>query len=65
MTATVTLSGGMVLRLTYERRRRIELGIVEAQDKLEKELEYSEDLQHKDMIGFYRRHIEKLSAMLN
>ena len=47
-----------------ERNRRIKQARAETQRKLDKELGYSEDLQHKDMVDFYRGHIAKLTEML-
>ena len=47
-----------------EQTRRIAQALTETQELLEKELAYSEDLQHKDMIDFYTNHIEKLTQML-
>ena len=61
---TVTVYG-MQLELTDERKRRIVEAMIETQDKLDKELSYSEDLQKADRIAFYRQHIDKLIAMLN
>lgn len=52
------------IELTPERRQRILSAMVETQDKLDKELAYSEDLQHKDTIDFYRSHIAKLENFL-
>lgn len=50
--------------LTPEQKNRVVSSLVETQDKLEKELSYSKDLQHTDMITFYRQHIVKLNNML-
>lgn len=55
---------GVEIELTEDRRRRIIQSMIETQDKLYKELNYSEDLQHKGMIEFYRNHIAKLAGML-
>ncbi|MFA4972591.1 MAG: hypothetical protein WC683_08240 [bacterium] len=54
----------METKLTSEQRRRVEQAIDECQRKMEKELGYSEDLQDKDMLDFYRGHIAKLMGML-
>jgi aspartate/glutamate racemase len=61
---TITI-GGMTLELTATRKRRIIEAMQETQTKLDKELRYSEDLQHKDIVDFYRSHIAKLTAMLS
>jgi hypothetical protein len=63
-TKKITVSG-MTIELTSERRRRIVEAMIETQGKLDKELAYSEDLQHKDEIKFYRNHIAKLIKMLS
>lgn len=52
------------MELTPERKRRIEQAMIETQNKLDKELTYSEDLQHKDMIQSYQEHIEYLVGLL-
>ena len=57
--------GGMELELTPERTRRIVGAMIETQDKLDKEMAYSEDLRHQDRIEFYRAHIAKLEGMLS
>lgn len=56
---------GIEMKLTNERTRRIVESIIEAQGKLNKELAYSEDLQKKNMIEFYRNHIAKLEGLLS
>ena len=61
---TINISG-QEYPLTPERIRRITSAMIETQDKLNKELRYSEDLQKPEMIAFYRSHLDKLSAMLN
>lgn len=61
---TIKLSGGMELELTDERKRRIVQALIETQDKLDKELAYSKDLQKADTVAFYRSHIDKLTRML-
>ena len=50
--------------LTAEQKRRTEAALTETRRKLAKELRYSPDLQHADMVAFYRSHIEKLERML-
>ena len=60
---TINIQGNEI-ELTDEHRRRIIQAMVETQEKLNKELAYSEDLQHKDMVEFYTSHIEKLANML-
>ena len=57
--------GNLELELTEERKARITSAMIETADKLEKELNYSEDLQHKDMVEFYTNHIEKLQNMVS
>jgi len=64
MEKTITIFK-MELELTPERRNRITSALIETSEKLEKELTYSEDLQHADTIAFYRRHIAKLQAYLS
>ena len=51
--------------LSQERRNRIIDAMIETYEKLNKELSYSEDLQHADTVKFYRQHIEKLATMLS
>ena len=62
---TITLSGGLELELTDERKGRITQALIETQDKLDKELAYSEDLQKAETVAFYRSHIKRLAAMLS
>lgn len=56
---------GVKMELTDERRKRIIEAQNETQRKLDRELSYSDDLQHKDMIAFYRDHIARLASMLS
>ena len=56
--------GTMKIEITDERKKRIYAAKAETEQKLNKELNYSEDLQHKDVIEFYRSHIAKLEDML-
>jgi hypothetical protein len=60
---TIIISG-IEYELTGEKIRRITEAMIETAGKLEKELSRSEDLQHKDMIEFYRSHIITLEGML-
>jgi hypothetical protein len=60
---TITI-GNLTLELTNERKRRITEALIETQRKLDKELEYSKDLQKQDMIDDYRTHIARLENML-
>lgn len=55
---------GMTFELTNEKTRRILDAISETQRLLDNELKYSEDLQKKDRIEFYRNHIAKLEAII-
>ena len=54
----------MTKTLTTEQIRRVKSALAETARKLAKELAYSADLQHADMVAFYRGHIAKLEAML-
>jgi hypothetical protein len=63
MTKTIEINGTK-FELTQERRNRITSALIETAEKLDKELGYSEDLQHKDMITFYQNHIAKLQSYL-
>ena len=60
---SITISG-IEFEMTDERRKRVASALNETREKLSKELRYSEDLQHKDMVEFYRNHIAKLEAYL-
>lgn len=60
---TITL-GNKVVEFTPEYRRRTQDALNETYRLLEKELTYPEDLQHTDMIGFYRSHITRLETLL-
>ena len=55
---------GIEFQMTGEYRRRTIEALNETRSKLNKELAYSEDLQHKDMIEFYQGHIAKLEDWL-
>jgi hypothetical protein len=52
------------LKMTDERKRRVIQAMKETQSVLDAELKYSEDLQKKDNIAFYKKHIKKLENML-
>ena len=53
------------MELTPARTRRILEAKAETQRKLDKELGYSEDLQHAEIIAEYRQHIAHLEGMLS
>ena len=50
--------------LTAEQAKRVNQAIKETALLLNKELYYSQDLQHKEKIQGYVNHIEKLNNML-
>lgn len=56
--------GGMEIKLTPERIRRTLDARAETQRLLDKELKYSEDLQHSEVIDLYRKHIAHLDEIL-
>ena len=51
--------------MTADKAFRIHQAINETTYLLNKELEYSVDLQKTDMVIFYRQHIANLTARLN
>ena len=51
--------------MTADKAFRIRQAIIETTYLLNKELEYSVDLQKTDMVIFYRQHIATLTARLN
>ena len=52
------------MKLTNDQRRRVYEAIDETEKHLNRELSYSEQFQKKDMVNFYRNHLEKLNNML-
>ena len=45
-------------------KQKIEIALSETKRLLSKDESYSEDLQKKDKLNFYKSHINKLNAML-
>ena len=56
--------GNTKIEMTEERKNRVREALAETERKLNKELGYSEDLQHKDTVNFYNGHIARLNEML-
>ena len=56
--------GNNEYKMEGEYRRRTIEALNETREKLAKELSYSEDLQHADVIKFYQSHIAKLEGWL-
>jgi hypothetical protein len=54
----------MITPLTTEYIARTNQSIAETHRLLSKELSYSKDLQHKDVITRYKAHLVKLNDML-
>lgn len=50
--------------LTAEQTKRVNNDILDTQRMLNKELSYSEDLQHHNRIAELINHIEKLNGMI-
>ncbi len=51
--------------LTENQISRIKQAIKETENLLAKELKYSADLQHANMVEFYKNHINTLKARIN
>jgi hypothetical protein len=56
--------GNNEYKMEGEYRRRTVEALNDTREKLAKELSYSKDLQHKDMVEFYNNHIAKLESWL-
>lgn len=60
-----TKENNMEIQLTQNLRKRTLDALKETQAHLNKELNYSEHLQDKKLIAFYKNHINKLNQIIN
>lgn len=52
------------MKLTKEQIKRVEQAISETIRFIEKEEKYSLELQNKELLEWYKKHLEKLTKML-